>query len=118
MDYSEYLISESGVLSYRIAVPCFIGEKGEFYTAARMNRFYSTALSEMHGYVSSRPGSNVRRRSYTCTFCVNESDGGGLCVTLFVLERLVPNDGSRSQTMKKEITHVWRDGVIIKKSVR
>jgi len=118
MEYNEFVISATGALSYKIAVPCFSGENDDFFIAARMNRFYSSALSEMYGYATASSNKNVRRRSYTCSFCIDERDVGTISVALIVAERLVPRDGSRSQTMRKEISHVWRDGVIIKKTVR
>jgi hypothetical protein len=118
MDYNEYVISESGALSYRIAVPCFVGEGADFLVAARMNRFYCSALSEMFRYASAKANAGVRRRSYVCSFCVDDCDNRTIRVTLLVSERLVPMDGGRSQTLRKEISHVWREGVIIKKTVR
>ena len=116
LDYSEYVISESGALSYRIAVPCFIGDGADFSVAARMNSFYASALSEMYRYVENRVRSNVRRRSYTCSFEVRGEDDT-YAVTLQLTERLVRRDGERSEMKRRWITHVWRDGVIIKRSV-
>lgn len=115
--YNEYVISSSGALSYRIAVPCFFGDGGDFHNAARMNRFYSAALSEMYRYVTAQPRENIRRRSYNCTFCAVEADGV-VNVTLMISERLVPLDGGRSRMARKELTHVWRGGVICKKSTK
>ncbi len=116
IDYCEYVISDTGSSSYRIAVPCFIGEGDELYVAARMNRFYAAALAEMYKYATRGALAYVRRRTYSCTFCVFPGDEGEICVTLSVSERLVRRDGTRSQTAHKEVTHIWRDGVIIKRS--
>ena len=118
MDYNEYVISESGALSYRISVPCFIGDGGDFLVAARMNRFYNAALSEMFRYVTTLKISDVRRRSYNCSFRITEDDSMTVCVTLIISERILPSDCGRSQTMRKEVTHKWREGVIIKKTIR
>lgn len=115
IDYCEYVISDTGSSSYRIAVPCFIGEGDELYAAAGMNRFYAAALAEMYKYATRAVLANVRRRTYCCTFCVFPCDEGEIGVKLSVSERLVRSDGTRSQVARKELRHVWRGGMIIKK---
>ena len=118
MIYNEYVISKSGASSYRIAVPCFYGDGSDFDAAARMNRFYSSVLSEMYRYAEKNVHSDMHRRVYNCSFTVNEDDAGSIRVGLFISERVSPKDRSRSTTKKKEVSHVWRGGVIIQKAVR
>lgn len=117
IDYCEYVISDTGSSSYRIAVPCFIGEGDELYVAAEMNRFYAAALAEMYKYATRGALANVRRRTYCCTFDVSVNGTDAVVVTLNLSERLVRGAGERTRTERKTVTHVWCSGVITGKSV-
>ena len=112
--YNEYVISASGAFSYRIALPCFSGDGADFYRAARMNNFYSKVLDELYLRASSRSLIGVRRRSLSCSFNIREN-GDFTAVDLILCERIVTQD-SGSMCKKRKISHVWRDGVILKKA--
>ncbi len=115
MDYTAYCISDNGNRSYTISVPCFFDDGQELLTAARINSFYESALSNIYGYMRSLFSANLRRGMYCCTFSVTENSEDSMVVTLYLSARLLYKDSGRSIFLKKSLTHVWKNGNITKR---
>ncbi len=118
MNYTAYCISDCGIRSYAISVPCFIGDGSDLITAAGINSFYECALSNIYGYMCSLFSANLRRGVYSCTFSVTENTDGSMAITLYLSARLLYKDSGKSICLKKSLTHIWKNGNITKKIIK
>lgn len=116
--FNDYRIMSQGSKGYNICLPCFHGDGKEFYTASKMNLFYSDALAQIYKYAVSFFTDDVRRVSYTCENSVDFSnDGEQITVTLtLTLRRLCSGDKRYSENTKK-ITHLWKNGIIMSRKI-
>lgn len=110
MTYSDNIIEKSGVRSLRIAVPCFSGDD-DFAACSRMNSFYSSAAGDIYSYAVSLLDSAERRARYSCVYTV-VPEGEQVSVVLH-LSYSASNERSRRRT----VTHVWKNGNIVSRSV-
>ena len=110
MTYSDNVIEISGVRSARIILPCFSGND-DFAACSRMNSFYSSAAGDLYAYAESLFESAARRARYSCVYTVVPEDEQ-ISVVLH-LSYSTSDERSRRRT----VTHVWKNGNIIRRSV-
>ena len=110
MTYTDYVIEIYGARSARIVLPCFSAEDG-FAVCSRMNSFYSSAAGDIYSYAVSLIDSAERRARYSCVYTVVPEDEQ-VSVVLH-LSYSAWNERSRRRT----VTHVWKNGNIIRRSV-
>lgn len=110
MIHTEYVIEKTGARSVRISLPCFSGED-DFAVCAAMNRFYSSAADQIYLYAVSLLDPAERRARFTCLYDTAE-DEKGFTVTLRLS---YTHQGSRAE--RKTLSHTWRGGHIISKSL-
>ncbi len=110
MIHTEYVIEKNGAKSVRISLPCFSGED-DFAVCAVMNRFYSSAADQIYLYAASLLESAERRARFTCLYDTAD-DEKGFTVTL---RMSYMRQGSRAE--RKTLSHTWRNGHIISKSL-
>lgn len=107
MTYSDYVIEHGGACPAVITLPCFSGDN--FSVCAKMNSFYSSAAGDIYSYALELAENTPRRARFFCTYEVNDKDS----VVSVVLHLSYSRVGERS--LRKNITHVWKDGYVIKK---
>lgn len=111
LNYTEYEIKTEGKREIRLILPCFYGEKSEFYHAKRMNSFYSTAADRIYEYALSFSPEDVRRMSFLCFTCV-DAEESAITVTLDLSLRRIMYAGS-CPTLRKQLVHSWKNGVLL-----
>ena len=115
-----YTFREDGRQTISLTLPCFSGIGSsesdcvdDFYAAARMNRFYGHTANEIYRYAMSFSDSDVRRMTFICRTDASIADDGTVKVTLtLTLRRVLANESC--PTLTKQLTHYWRDGLLIK----
>ena len=110
MTYSDYVIEKSGAKSLRIVVPCFSGEE-DFSFCARMNSFYESAVGRLYAYALSLLETAERRARFSCTYEVAEQED-----SLNVILHLSYNQSGR-RSMRKTLSHEWKRGNVVSRTV-
>ena len=110
MTYSDHVIEHGSACPAVITLPCFSGDD-DFYVCARMNDFYSSAAGDIYAYALSLAENAPRRARFFCTYEIAD-DGDGTTVALHL-----SFSAAGERTRRRTVTHVWKDGFVVSKSV-
>lgn len=110
MDHCENVIEKPGARSVRISLPCFSSD-ADSRACTRMNSFYSHAADEIYEYALSLVESAEGRARFACTYEAEMSESDATVTLHLSYSRI----GTR--TMRKSVTHRWRGGHVVGKSI-
>jgi len=116
LTHNEYLITgQNGGKSFTISLPCYAGDGDDFFSAMRINRFYSCFADHLYREAMILINEDVRRSVFLAKYDCNESDGV-ITITVSLLLRR-QKLGEKTKTHTKTFTHSWKNGVIIKRKI-